>query len=83
MMTAKELGARLKGYGFPVVSTTETNEGEQTDGEVVITPQVHIQVMGREFGVVVDRDDGTFSFEPVRRSIGKLVADLRRVLVAS
>jgi len=42
LKTAKQIGELAKQMGLPVISTAEPND--QTDGEVLITDKVHLQV---------------------------------------
>lgn len=78
---AKEVAARLKALGFPVLSVSEPSDIE--DGEVVITDRVHIQVGYNYVNVVKQSGEEAnlaFEFSEAAPTYEKLVADLRVAL---
>jgi hypothetical protein len=82
MLTAKRLGEYLRERGFPVVSTAEPDDMGVEDGEVQVTPLVHVQV-GHDYLIVVREEDGKFWFGSERKRLDAVVSDLRAALAES
>lgn len=72
------VSAALIAAGFPVIAFTEWQPDQ--DGEIDLSVRVHVQVGVDYFGVVEHHTDGTFTFHPERRSLTRLLADVRRVM---
>ena len=86
-MTAKKLSEQLASFGIPILKVTESDD--LVDGEIMIAPDVHIQVAGTSgladgFGIVYhvvrENPDETFTFYPERRQLDTLLVDLRNAL---
>ena len=68
MLTAARLAEYLKRHGFAdAVSTGEPDETE--DGNVDVTPLVHVQV-GEQYYVVGREEDGKFLVQPPSHAAG-------------
>ena len=72
------VSAALIGAGFPVIAFTEWQPDQ--DGEIDLSVRVHVQVGTHYFGVVETHPTGLMTFHPERRTLGALVADVRRAL---
>ena len=81
MLTAAQLAEYLKRQGFAnAVSTGEPDMLE--DGNVDVTPLVHVQV-GEHYYVVGREEDGQFWFSPQRKRLDAVVADLHEAITKS
>jgi hypothetical protein len=81
MLTAAQLAEYLKGQGFAnAVSTGEPDMVE--DGNVDVTPLVHVQV-GEQYYVVGREEDEKFWFSPPRTRLSAVLADLREAIAKS
>jgi hypothetical protein len=81
MLTAAQLAEYLKRHGFAnAASTGEPDEVE--DGNVDVTPLVHVQV-GEYYYVVAREDDGKFCYSPTRKRLDAVIADLHEAIAKS
>lgn len=71
--SAAEVAKHLQAAGIKVTSHSEPNE--TTDGEVVLTSKVHVQVALDVIGLVVERDGGFDFYDPVD-TLEALLADI-------
>ncbi|MDP3538857.1 MAG: hypothetical protein Q8S26_09150 [Azonexus sp.] len=79
-MNAQALAEKLNKLGFTPIALSEPSKKE--DGMIVISKGVHVQVPlhGDEPNVVREISKGDYDFYDPRKSIERLVADLKAAL---
>ena len=79
-MNAQALAEKLHKLGFTPIALSEPSKRE--DGMIVITKGVHVQVPlhGDEPNVVLEISKGDYDFYDARKSIERLVEDIKTAL---
>lgn len=84
--SAKQVAARLRKLGYPILSVSEVNELENVDGEVKITTSVHVQVGSTYVNVVAETgegDDIEWQSYPEAANYAALEEHLKKALAAT